>query len=126
MDVLEWFGPGRFFTEIVGEAFYQQVISDFVGGKTEDGHEAVVDVLLVLEDTNPHDSKAVAVVLGTCVCGYLDRREARKHRSRLVKIGQAEAVIKCKAKIVGGWDRGPDDQGHFGVRLDLPKKVKGV
>ena len=26
---------------------------------------------------------------------------------------------ECRARIRGGWDRGLDDLGHFGVRLDL-------
>ena len=31
--------------------------------------------------------------------------------------------MTCSALIVGGWDRGPDDQGYFGIKLDLPIRV---
>ena len=27
--------------------------------------------------------------------------------------------MSCYARIVGGWDRGKDDRGHFSVKLDI-------
>ena len=29
---------------------------------------------------------------------------------------------RCKAVLVGVWGRGDGDEGHYGVRLDLPVK----
>jgi hypothetical protein len=34
--------------------------------------------------------------------------------------GAAGVPAIVQALVVGGWDRGGDDTGHFGVKLDLP------
>lgn len=53
--------------------------------------------------------------------GYLSRKNAREYRKRLKKAGYQGITATCFAIIVGGWDRGGGDRGHFGVKLDLPK-----
>ncbi len=113
-------GPGDFAVEVVGESHYQSAIEAAAGGRTEDGCEHIVDAFLILEDSNPHDSKAVQVRIDGQVCGYLSRDNARQYRMQLKAVGLPNVSARCKAKIVGGWDRGPDDRGFFGVRLDLP------
>lgn len=112
--LIELQGDGSFEFEIVGESFYQDALERLAGGRTEDGAEVEAVALLVPELTNPHDRNAVAVrILGYTV-GYLSRSDALRYR-------EACGVMpaRCAALIVGGWDRGPDDQGHFGVKLDL-------
>jgi hypothetical protein len=32
--------------------------------------------------------------------------------------------VMCDAKIVGGWDRGDGDEGHYGVTLSLSKPLR--
>jgi len=113
-------GPGDFAVDVVGESKYQDVIELAAGGRTVDGCEMVVDAVLVLENANPYDPKAVQVWIGGRLCGYLNRKNARAYRKELKKTGHPNITASCKAVIVGGWDRGRDNRGHFGIRLDLP------
>lgn len=113
-------GPGLFAIDVVGESQYQRAIEIAAGGRTEDGSNAIVEAILVLEDSNPYDDQAVQVRIGGRVVGYLSRENARNYRRELAAIGHPKITTRCQAKIVGGWDRGPDDRGHFGVKLDLP------
>jgi hypothetical protein len=106
--------------EVVGESHYQDELSKICGGRTEDGHDKIFDALLIPEDNNPADSKAVRVdILGRTV-GHLSRENARQLRKKAQDEGIAKYALRVKARIRGGWYRGPDDQGFFGVTLDLP------
>jgi hypothetical protein len=40
-------------------------------------------------------------------------------RPLLSDLAGRRKAISCKAKIVGGWDRGEGDRGYFGVKLSL-------
>ncbi len=115
-------GPGDFAICVVGESSYQDAIEAAAGGRSEDSCDKVVDAVLVLEDSNAYDAKAVQVLIGGRPCGYLSREDARAYRRQIKKAGHPRITAKCKALIKGGWDRGLDDCGHFGVFLDLPHK----
>ncbi|MSP20043.1 MAG: hypothetical protein EXQ93_00610 [Alphaproteobacteria bacterium] len=52
--------------------------------------------------------------------GYLNREHAKQYRQQLLQAGQAGITATCPALIVGGWDRGRGNTGHFGVKLDIP------
>ena len=112
-------GDGSYAFDIVGESHYQDALEKITGGKTEDGYEMEVKVLLVHEDGNPYDSKAVSVSIEGDIVGYLDKRIARQFRKRMAESGIPGYPAVCNALIVGGWDRGGNNQGHFGVELDL-------
>ncbi len=111
-------GPGTYGVEVVGESHYQEALESICGGRTEDGLE--VEAFLVPESDNPDDSEAVRIEIQDQTVGYLDRETARSFRERMAEIGLTPAAAKCSAIIVGGWDRGDGDRGHFGVKLDLP------
>jgi hypothetical protein len=113
-------GPGTFACDVVGESKYQVNLEHIADGRSEDSTEVRKQALLVLEDDNRHDSNAVCVRIDGLRVGYLSREMARGYRSQLKKQGIPLANYWCEAAIVGGWDRGPDDRGHFGVRLDVP------
>ena len=115
-------GPGTFEFDIVGEASYQDELSNICGGKTESSAEHYVDAELYLEDENPHDSKAVCVSVKGKTVGYLSRKDARNFRKQVKEYEDQDPIFFCKAVIVGGWKRSKSDQGNFGVRLDLPVK----
>lgn len=51
------------------------------------------------------------------------QKNAREYRLKLKEAGYAGIPATYSAKIVGGWDRGGEDKGHFGVKLDLPVTV---
>jgi len=112
-------GSGAYEQPIVGEASYQAALEDLCGGRTDHGHQKVAEAELGLEDDNPHDNHAVRVAIEGRTVGYLNREDARRYRARLREAGLDAPVATCAAVIVGGWDRGGGDRGHFGVRLDI-------
>ena len=113
-------GPGTYDVDVVGESHYQEALESICGGRTEDSQRLEVEAFLVPESDNPDDSEAVRIEIQDQTVGYLDRETARSFRERMAEIGLTPAAAKCSVIIVGGWDRGDGDRGHFGVKLDLP------
>ena len=113
-------GPGTYSIEVVGESHHQSTLEAICGGRTEEGHWMEVTATLVHEDANPHDSNAVRVEIDGRKVGYLSSANARQYRKKLKEAGYPGITAACSAVIVGGWDRGDGDRGHFGVKLDLP------
>jgi HIRAN domain len=113
-------GPGTFEIEVVGESHYQGTLENICGGRSEDGANKIVEATIILESNNPHDNKAVRIDIDGQTVGYLPRESARVYRRKLKKAGYPLPTCTCFAVIRGGWDRGGDDRGYFGVRLDLP------
>jgi hypothetical protein len=113
-------GPGTFSCGVVGESKYQDHLERIAGGRTEDSANIRARAILALEDDNPHDTHAVCVRIDGLRVGYLPRRFAKSYREHLAKANAPTGHYWCAAVIVGGWDRGGGDRGHFGVRLDLP------
>lgn len=113
-------GPGTYSLDVVGESNYQVALDKICGGKTEEGHNKIVQATLIHENENPYDDKAIRVDICGMTVGYLNRKNAREYRLKIKQAGYAGITATCSAIIVGGWDRGGDDKGHFGVKLDLP------
>ncbi len=113
-------GPGTYDVDVVGESHYQGALESICGGRSEDNQRLEVEAFLVPESDNPYDSEAVRIEIQDQTVGHLDRETARSFREKMTEIGLTGAAAKCSAIIVGGWDRGDDDRGHFGVKLDLP------
>jgi hypothetical protein len=113
-------GPGSYAVEVVGESNYQEVLEAICGTPTEDGFDFVVEAVLVHEDDNPYDALAIRVDIKGRTVGYLSRKNAREFRREFAKTGYGGVPAACSARIIGGWNRGADDRGYFGVRLDLP------
>lgn len=102
--------------EVVGESHRQQALERICGGRTEEGAQFPCEATLVAEPGNPHDEWAVQVLVGGELVGYLRRGTNREWHLR----ARREGPIRCRALIVGGWDRGPHDRGHFGIRVWAP------
>ncbi len=112
-------GPRKFALDIVGESHYQPELNKLAGGKTEEGHKLEQEALLILEDDNAYDKMAVAVSIGGDIVGYLDKKTARSYRQQIKTAGFPDAASVVASRIVGGWLR-DGDEGHYGVKLDLP------
>ncbi|MBS0385440.1 MAG: hypothetical protein JSS00_08825 [Proteobacteria bacterium] len=111
-------GPGAFAVTVVGVSQYQRVLA----AAAEEGAEAgVVEAVLAREDDNPHDDQAVAVFIGGERAGYLSRADARRYRADLAAAGDATLSVRCKARIVGGFETKSGERAHFGLKLDLPR-----
>jgi hypothetical protein len=120
-EPLEIEGNGTFDFPIVGESYRQETIARLCGGKTAAGITEKLVAVLEPEDENLHDANAVAVKIEGELVGYLSRASAVSYRTRVIKAFGDIRPAKVQAMIVGGWDRGGDDVGHFGVKLDLPR-----
>jgi len=118
-------GPGTYSLNIVGESNYQLALKNICGGRTGESQEMITEAVLIPEDDNPYDKKAIRVDIDGKTVGYLSRKNARQYRNQLEKAGYPGITAKCSAMIVGGWDRGSNDKGHFGVKLDLPTEEPG-
>ena len=108
-------GPGTFAVEVVGVSQYQRVLEEAAA----DG--ALHCATLMLEDDNPYDDQAVAVHIDGARAGYLSRANARLYRADLEVAGDARLVVRCPAKIVGGFETASGERAHFGLKLDLPR-----
>lgn len=105
-----WPISGYFSQEVVGESNYQSALRSIWDKCTEEG----LDAILLHEDTNKHDNKAVAVLVDKKLVGYLNRKDARAFRRRCEKERVGMASI-CKARVSGR--EGKD--GLIGIWLDL-------
>jgi hypothetical protein len=112
---IEITGPGSFAVDVVGVSQYQRVL------EAAAEHGALVEATLVLEDSNPYDDQAVAVHLDGRRAGYLSRANARLYRADLAAAGQPRLIVRCQAKLVGGFDTPSGERAHFGLKLDLPR-----
>lgn len=113
-------GPGTFAIDVVGVARRQAALTTLVERQGRSGRTVTVEALLVLEDSNPHDANAVRVEIEGELVGYLSRENAPRYRADLAAAGQPRASVRCKARIVGGFETASGERAHFGVRLDLP------
>ena len=109
----------RFGIKVVGTSRYQDRLSALVGGRKADGADNYRQARLIPEPNNPRDKHTVRVAVGGRTVGYLSREHALEYLSRLRALGVSGCMAECHAHIVGGWDDGAGDRGHFGVRLNL-------
>lgn len=126
-----WNAPGAlplaagrgFNIPVVGEAQWQGDIAAIVGGRCEEGHNCHVPAQLVPDDT-PRDRDAVGVMIDNRAVGWVPFEHASAFRAALRTLNPEGRPVTCKAKIIGGWDRGRRDRGLFGVRLSLSLPLK--
>ena len=75
---------------------------------------------LVPEPGNRFDPEAVAVEIDDRPVGYLRHEDAIWLRPLIDDSLDMHGLATCEAVIRGGWDRGRDEVGWFGVTLLLP------
>lgn len=105
--------------EIVGESYYQDELEQIAGPKTDESANFPCIALLICENDNPYDHKAVAIFIHDLKIGHLSRDDARNWRKRLAEDWHEEASVTVDALIVGGWKRKNGDEGSYGVKLDI-------
>lgn len=118
---IEITGPGAFAVDVVGVSRRQDTLAGIVERHGRNGRTVTIDALLIPEDANPHDANAIRVEIDGALIGYLSRDNARRYRADLGAAGSAGATVRCKARIVGGFETSGGERAHFGVRLDLPE-----
>lgn len=112
-------GNGEYDQEVVGESNYQSALKKIAGGYTKEKHKDKVKAVLICEDDNEYDDKAVQVMISSRTVGYLGREDARIYRKRLSKTGYNKSYVVCDAIICGGQKLGLFKKGYFGVWLDI-------
>jgi hypothetical protein len=75
-----------------------------------------VTATLQPEPLNPYDPNAVAVYVGGLQVGHLARADDAGLHAEIFRLSE-DRPVTCRAVIRGGWLRGPDDEGSFGVDL---------
>ncbi|MEM7280556.1 MAG: hypothetical protein AAF438_02830 [Pseudomonadota bacterium] len=113
-------GQGKFNFDIVGESNYQDTLDRLVEQKKHHDEPLVYKASLLYESDNPYDKNAVKVEIDQMIVGYLNRENAKYYRSQMTELGYEGYVVRCDAKIVGGWRNDRGQQAHYGVRLDMP------
>ena len=113
-------GSGIFSVSIVGESYYQENLKQICGGYSESETDMILTAVLVYDDENQYDNKAIKVEISGKTVGHLSQADAINYRTHMLSKGWSGLSVICKAKIKGGWDRGDGDIGCFGVVLDLP------
>lgn len=110
--------PGRYAVEVVGESRSQKALEKISGPKEAHGKRHQCMAILLCEDSNPHDSSAVAVFIDRSKVGYLNRHDARAYRSKMADQTNRVPAFKVNALIVGGYKK-DGEEGHYGVQLDM-------
>lgn len=113
----------QYSTKVVGTSFCQENLIRVCGPKKEESVELEVAAELVLENDNPADVNAVAVLVNDLKVGYLPKREAMIHRILIHGSDYSKDRLICIGKINGGWDNGYGNCGHYGVTVELPYKA---
>lgn len=105
---------------VVGEHAYQDALAIVSGGKTPDGPRIRDHVAaLVPEPENRYDRNAIRVQIDRNRIGYLSREDAVAYGPVLAWALSNRHYVAANAAITGGWDRGRDDTGYFGVVLRM-------
>ena len=113
---------GQFAFNVVGTSFHQLALEYLSGKRTPNGVHRYYAAVLMPQPNNPHDRKAVAVMIHDLEVGHLERDVAPDFLRALRRRSFADAA--CEALIVGGWNRGGHDWGYFGVRLNISTPFK--
>jgi hypothetical protein len=71
------------------------------------------------DDDNPYDTNAVEVIVRERTVAYVPRNRCMEFRGFIDRARAHGRFLAAHAVIVGGWDRGGDDVGHFGIYLDI-------
>ncbi len=101
---------------VAGVSFYQEVLNEICGGRSEEGVDALAQAKIIPDDNNPYDAYAVKIEIEGKTVAHLSRQNACKWRSKMISEGISGAVT-CPAKIV--WDRNVERAGSYGVWLDI-------
>lgn len=107
---------------VVGEAEHQEALEVAAGGRT--WHGAAIPLVTATLRRSADDvrrPRAVAVEIGGMVVGHLPTEDAPEYEEFLDESAQTGHPTTARARITGGWDRGPKGRGWFGLELDVKR-----
>lgn len=115
----EWPRLDEFEFEVVGESFYQEAIRKIAGEHGKESANVETMALLIPDENNPHDEKAVRIDINGMTVGHMSRQDARSFRRRLGAKKLGPVVTTCHALIVGGHTMRDGSKASNGVQLDI-------
>ena len=86
--------------------------------ESQRGNKGGITICSFADEKSKEGIIAVQVQIDSQTVGYLSRGDAKALRDRARREGLTIPEFACKANIRGGWSR-PNDDGDFGVRLDV-------
>ncbi len=107
--------PGRNEVAVSGESLHQDELLTLAGGRRPYGGvelDAVAELVALF--------KQVAVKIDDTEVGVLSGENARRLTPAIRLAQRDHGAATCRALIRGGWDRGGEDVGMFGVVLFVP------
>lgn len=100
--VHHWSDEGRFQLEVLGESRYSDTIRALAGEHGEAAANTRHKALLLADDNNPYEDKAVAVFLNKEMVGYLAPIDAAAFRAMLARQEITGQLTSTDAVIRGG------------------------
>jgi hypothetical protein len=100
--VHHWTDEGRFQLEVLGESRYSEAIRALAGEHGDAAANARHKALLLADDNNPYEDKAVAVFLNNEMVGYLAPKDALAFRTMLARQELTGQLTSTDAVIRGG------------------------
>lgn len=113
-----WPELGEYDFEVVGESNYQHALRALANTPAPDDDKTGI-AILVPEDDNPHDNKAVKVTVQGLTIGYLSREDARSYRRRLATKKMGMVPASCGVLVTGGHALQDGTCAHLGAQLDM-------
>lgn len=107
--------------DVVGESSHQDELLALGGGRrTYGGVDLEAVATLELDTDDPLETVVVRVLIEGVPVGRLSLEDAAAYRSAIEEAQALHGAATCNARIRGGWDRGGENVGPFGVVLSLP------
>lgn len=100
--VHHWTDGGRFALEVLGESRYSETIRNLAGPHGDAPADTRLKALLLADDDNPYEDKAVAVFLSNQMVGYLAPKDAMAFRTMLARQEIPGQLTSTDAVIRGG------------------------
>jgi hypothetical protein len=100
--VHHWTDEGRFQLEVLGESRYSDTIRALAGAHGDASADSRHKALLLADDNNPYEDKAVAVFLNKEMVGYLAPKDAVAFRIMLARHEINGQLTSTDAVIRGG------------------------
>lgn len=113
-------GDHTYPTEVTGESHYQIALRKISGPKGLEAKRFECLARITPEPDNPWDKNACAVFINDMKVGYLPAIICQDYIKQLKQNGFKKTdSLSVDAIIVGGW-KDDHNEGHYGVKLDLP------
>ena len=97
-----WSDNGRYASEVENDSIYQPAIARLAGEHGPGNANEKCLALLVCDDANPFQDKAIAVFIDSQLVGYLAHGDAQRLRRTLGREDLVGQLTSCDAVIRGG------------------------